>query len=99
MAKNTCSRPFIIVRFHDLHASDIRGVVGEITSYHKRGLTLSFLVHVGYPSFGLSLAFHFVFCLMVPTIDYFIGFLPSFIDRHFFQFFEIGVGGNHPRWI
>jgi hypothetical protein len=30
------SRPPIIIRSHNLHASDIRGVVGEITSYHER---------------------------------------------------------------
>ncbi len=38
---DTCSRPPITVRSHDLHVSDIIGVMGEITSYHKRGLTLS----------------------------------------------------------
>jgi hypothetical protein len=31
-----CSKPPIIIRFHDLHANDIRRVVDEITSYHKR---------------------------------------------------------------
>jgi len=31
---DVCSRPPIIIRFHDLHVSDIKGVVGEITSYH-----------------------------------------------------------------
>jgi hypothetical protein len=30
------SRPFIIIKFHNLHANDIRKVVGEITSYHER---------------------------------------------------------------
>ncbi len=33
---DACSKPPIIIRFHDLHASDIRRVVDEITSYHKR---------------------------------------------------------------
>jgi hypothetical protein len=32
---DACFRPPIIIRFHDLHASDIRGTMGEITSYHK----------------------------------------------------------------
>jgi hypothetical protein len=47
-----------IIRFHDLHASDIRGAMGEIISYHKKGVTLSlFLVLAGYSSFGLSFLF------------------------------------------
>jgi hypothetical protein len=33
---DACSRPPIIIRFHDLHAGNIRGAVGEITSYHER---------------------------------------------------------------
>ncbi len=33
---NVCSRPPITIRFHDLHVSDIKGVVGEITSYHEK---------------------------------------------------------------
>jgi hypothetical protein len=36
LASDARSRPPIIIRFHDLHARDIRGDVGEITSYHKR---------------------------------------------------------------
>jgi hypothetical protein len=32
---DVCSKPPITIRFHDLHASDIRGIVGEIASYHK----------------------------------------------------------------
>ncbi len=36
LASDACSRPPIIIIFHNLHASDIRGVVGEIASYHKR---------------------------------------------------------------
>ncbi len=31
-----CSRPPIIIRSHDLYAGDIRGAMGEITSYHDR---------------------------------------------------------------
>jgi hypothetical protein len=30
------SRPPITIKSHDLHASDIKGVVGEIASYHER---------------------------------------------------------------
>ncbi len=29
-------RPSITIRSHDLHVSDIRRAVGEITSYHER---------------------------------------------------------------
>jgi hypothetical protein len=36
LASDVCSRPPIIIRFHNLHVGDIRRVVGEITSYHKR---------------------------------------------------------------
>jgi hypothetical protein len=28
--------PPITIRYHDLHANDIRRVVGEISSYHKK---------------------------------------------------------------
>jgi hypothetical protein len=31
-----CSRPLIIIRSHNLHVGNIRGVVGEIASYRKR---------------------------------------------------------------
>jgi hypothetical protein len=34
LAWNACSRSPITIRPHNLHADD--GVVGEITSYHKR---------------------------------------------------------------
>jgi hypothetical protein len=36
LADDAYSRPLIIIKSHDLHASDIRRVVGEIVSYHKR---------------------------------------------------------------
>jgi hypothetical protein len=36
LAGDTYSRPPIIIRSHDLHAGNIKGVMGEITSYHKR---------------------------------------------------------------
>jgi hypothetical protein len=36
LASDACSRPPITIRSHHLHASDIKGVVGEIASYHKR---------------------------------------------------------------
>jgi hypothetical protein len=36
LARTTCSRPPIIFKSHNLYASDIRKVVGEIASYHER---------------------------------------------------------------
>jgi hypothetical protein len=35
-ASDACSKPPITIRFHDLHAGNIREAVGEITSYHER---------------------------------------------------------------
>jgi hypothetical protein len=36
LASDACSRPPIIIRFHDLHVGNIRGAVGEIASYHEK---------------------------------------------------------------
>jgi len=36
LASDTYSRPPITIRSHDLHASNIKGAMGEIASYHKR---------------------------------------------------------------
>ncbi len=36
LAGDVCSKLSIIIRSHNLHASDIRGAVSEIASYHKR---------------------------------------------------------------
>ncbi len=36
LAGDACSRPPIAIKFHDLHASDLKGAVGEIASYHER---------------------------------------------------------------
>jgi hypothetical protein len=36
LAGDVCSKPPIIIRSHDLHASDIRKAMGEIVSYHER---------------------------------------------------------------
>jgi len=33
---DVCSRPPITIRSHDLHAYDIRRVVGKIASYHEK---------------------------------------------------------------
>ncbi len=34
LASDVCLKPPITIRSHDLHASDIRRAIGEITSYH-----------------------------------------------------------------
>jgi hypothetical protein len=36
LARDVCSIPPIMIRFHDLHADNIREVMGEIASYHER---------------------------------------------------------------
>ncbi len=36
LVSDVCSKPPIIIRSHDLHADDIRRVVGEIAYYHKK---------------------------------------------------------------
>jgi hypothetical protein len=36
LTSDACSRPPITIRSHHLHVVDIRRVVGEIASYHKR---------------------------------------------------------------
>jgi hypothetical protein len=33
---DACFRPPIIIKSHDLHASDIKGIVSEIASYHEK---------------------------------------------------------------
>ncbi len=33
---DACFRPPITIRSHHLHVNNIKGVVGEVTSYHKR---------------------------------------------------------------
>jgi len=50
---DVCSRLLIIIKSHDLHASDIRKAVGE-NFLPRKGLTFSFfLVLIGCASFGL----------------------------------------------
>jgi hypothetical protein len=53
LASDACSRPPIITRSHDLHASDIRGAVGEIAPYDERYCLSPFLSPLGWlwPSF------------------------------------------------
>jgi len=53
-------RPPTTIKSHDLHASDIRGAMGEIASYHKRdwlspSLFGPFRLCISWPFFGLLL--------------------------------------------
>jgi hypothetical protein len=36
LACDVCSRPPITIKSHDLHASDTKRAMGEITSYHEK---------------------------------------------------------------
>jgi hypothetical protein len=36
LASDVCFNTPIIIKSHDLHAGDIKGAMGEITSYHER---------------------------------------------------------------
>jgi hypothetical protein len=36
LAGYACSRPPIIIKFHNLHVGDIKGFKGEVTSYHEK---------------------------------------------------------------
>ncbi len=75
LAGDACSKPPIIIRSHNLHVNDIRGVMGEIISYDEKNYPFPFLVPSGCASFGLSLAFPF--CLLCDGSGHrsFIGFL------------------------
>jgi hypothetical protein len=58
---DVCYKPPIIIRPHDLHVGNSRGVVGEIVSYHERDLLSPFFgsckLCIFWPFFGLP------FCL------------------------------------
>ncbi len=61
LAKDVCSKPLITIKFHDLHVGDIRGVMGEITSYDERDQLSPF-----FSSYGLLIFWTFFglpFCL------------------------------------
>jgi hypothetical protein len=36
MVGDVCSKPPIIIKSHDLHAGNIKKIVGEIVSYHEK---------------------------------------------------------------
>jgi len=67
---DACSRSPTIIKFHNLHGADSKRVVGEIISYMGGTSFLPFLGFVRCASFDLSLAFPFVFYVMVLAIDF-----------------------------
>ncbi len=77
LTNDACSRVLISARFHNLHAGDIRGVVGEITSYHERDYPTPFYGSCGFcifwPFFGLPF-FFLVSLVMVSAIDLLLDF-------------------------
>jgi hypothetical protein len=42
LTSDVCFRPPITIRFHDLHVGNIRGAMGEISSYHERDYLFPF---------------------------------------------------------
>ncbi len=91
MTKDVYSRPLITLRSQNLHVGDIKKVVGEIISYHEKDYLSPFLVPVGYVSFGLFLAFLFVFHVMVSTINFLLNILSILLC----QFGEVAWLGDH----
>ncbi len=74
LAGDACSRPPIIIRSHDLHVGNIKGAVGEITSYHEEDYSFPFfwlLWVVRFLTFWPSL---FVSPMMVLAIDLLLDF-------------------------
>jgi len=71
LVRDVYSRPPITIKSHDLHVGNIRKVVGEITSTTRRTSSFPSLVLVGNASFSLSLAFLFVFYVMVIAIVFY----------------------------
>ncbi len=78
LASDVCFNTPIIIKSHDLHAGDIKGAMGEITSYHERDQLSTFFSFFGFyklcifwPFFGLF------FCLPCDGFGHqsFIGFL------------------------
>jgi hypothetical protein len=65
---NACSKPPITIRLQSLHVDDIRGAMGEYLPTTRATSSLLSLVPGGCTSFGLSLAFCFVLCVMVLAI-------------------------------
>ncbi len=71
------SKALIIIRSHDLYASDIGKAMGEIVSYHKKDSLSAFFgscrLCIFWPFFGLP----FVFYVMVLTISFYWNFYPT----------------------
>jgi len=82
-------RPCITIKSHDLHVGDIKGAMGEITSYHKKDKFSLFFWFLRLNIFCLFLWLSFFASpMMAPTIDLLldltIDFLLDFCTNIFF---------------
>ncbi len=72
LARDVYSIPPITIKSHDLHVGNIIKVVGEITSTTRRtASSFPSLVLAGNASFGLFMAFLYVFYVMVIAIVFY----------------------------
>ncbi len=73
---DVCSKPPITIRPRNLHVGNIKGYMGEITSYHERDSFSPFFGSCGvcifWPFFGLP------FCLPCDDHQFLLDFLPTF---------------------
>jgi hypothetical protein len=81
LAGDVCSKPLITIKSHDLHPSNIRGVVGEIASYHERNKLSLF-----FGSYGLCVFWPF---FGLPFLSPLWWFWPSFFIRFLWMFFSL----------
>jgi hypothetical protein len=71
LARDVYSRPPITIRFHGLHVGNVKGALGEIAPTMRGTSSLLSLVHASCTSFGLSLAYPFIFHVMVLVIIFY----------------------------
>jgi hypothetical protein len=70
---DACSRPPIIIRFHNLHVGDIRGAMGAVVSYHEK-----LVFFFGFLQVVHILAFLWPSLFVSPMMVSTIGFLLDF---------------------
>jgi hypothetical protein len=87
---DACSRPPITIKFHDLHAGDIRGAMGEIISYHEKDLFFPFywFLQVVHPLAVLWPSF-FVSFVMVLAINLLLDFCGKFLTTTCLRYLKI----------
>ncbi len=87
LARDACSIPPIIIKSHDLHVNDIRGVVHEISSYHMKDQLFPFFgssgLYIFWPFFGLP------FCLLCDGSNHWFFIYLSFCE--IFKYFNIFI--------